>query len=383
MKLLRRVGAVLLGCLLAVVAAELAVRTFVPQPLVTADLRYVEHPTIGFRIEPDLLVPGRFPARINALGLRGDEVPAARSGVERVLVLGDSFTYGAGVLTEQAFPQRLDALARDGGRRFINAGTPSYGTLRELAWLETFGDEIDPDELLLAVFAGNDLTDNLDQSNPRIFDGQIVAAGLADASDAELRRKLWLRKSHLWRLVRARLDGTSDAPEPAPTQGGGDAPDLSDAELERILEQRRDWFASQQSDRLAIYLPEEFQTPRIGEAYAETRRGLDGILAWCRERSCPLRIVVIPDVMQVEPDLLDRSLASIGRNREEGDFTRPQRTIVEWGAANGVEVLDLLPEFERVTRESGASQYLDFDSHWNAAGHALAARAIAARFYAD
>ena len=61
---------------------------------------YVVDPKVGHRMKPGLRgVLGNFAefttqVRVNQLGIRGPEVGPVRPGVERVLVLGDSFTFG-------------------------------------------------------------------------------------------------------------------------------------------------------------------------------------------------------------------------------------------------------------------------------------------------
>lgn len=68
--------------------------------------------------------------RVNALGLRDDEWALHDP---EVIVLGDSFAMGWGVEQEQAFPQRM---RYEFGHRVLNAGVPSYGTVRELQLLD-------------------------------------------------------------------------------------------------------------------------------------------------------------------------------------------------------------------------------------------------------
>jgi hypothetical protein len=90
--------------------------------------------------------------RINSVGLRDDE--AALQAPE-VIALGDSFAMGWGVEQEEAFPQQL---ARLSGRRVLNAGIPSYGTVREVRLL----DRIDTGRLrvLVVQYDDNDSEEN-------------------------------------------------------------------------------------------------------------------------------------------------------------------------------------------------------------------------------
>jgi len=377
LKLLRKLVLALGGLLLGLVLAELGVRLVAPQDLVTENLRYQAHPTLGFHLESNIWVPGRDGGRINSFGLRGEDPGPKGQGEHRVLVLGDSFTYGAGVATEEAFPAVLDELARAAGReRFLNAGTPSYGTLRELAWLEAFGDELEPDEVLLAVFVGNDFTDNTDTSGRRIFDGRMLPAGEDETADWKLRLKVWRYESHLYRLLaRRKPKQEPSAPAAPPTV----LEELDEAQRAQLA-QLDIGFADANRNRLGIYLPEGL-SPDVEAMYATMQSALDGALAWCLERELVLSMLIIPDKMQVEQERMElaRRRADPEGHYPMLDTERPQRFLSAWCAARDLSCVDVLPAMRAGTRAQADSQpsteyyYLFNDTHWNVAGHRLAA----------
>ena len=369
-------GGVLLGLLLA----EFGVRLGAPQDLVTEDFRYQAHPTLGFRLEPNTWLPDRAGGRINSLGVRGGDPAPKAQDEHRVLVLGDSFTYGAGVATEEAFPAVLDELARAAGReRFLNAGTPSYGTLRELAWLEAFGDELELDEVLLAVFVGNDFTDNADTSVRRIFDGRMLPEGEDQTAGWKLQLKLWRYESHLYRLLVRRKPKQAPSAPAAPPVVLGDL----DEEQRAQLAQFDMGFADANKDRLGIYLPEGL-SPDIEALNTPMEDALDGVHAWCLERDLELSMLIIPDKMQVEQERMElaRRRADPEGRYPAPDAERPQRFLSAWCAARGLSCVDVLPSMRAGTRAMADSEpsteyyYLFNDTHWNAAGHRLAAEEV-------
>jgi hypothetical protein len=90
--------------------------------------------------------------RVNSAGLRDDEDAL---NAPELIVAGDSFAMGWGVRQDEAFPQRI---RRETGMRVLNAGVPSYGTVREMRLL----DRLDTSRLrwLLIQYDDNDEPEN-------------------------------------------------------------------------------------------------------------------------------------------------------------------------------------------------------------------------------
>jgi hypothetical protein len=75
-----------------------------------------------------------FPYRTNAHGLRDRDRPAKAPGSKRVLVVGDSYTWGYAVAEEEAYPQVAERLLAERGRpdiEVINGGIPDYNSRQE------------------------------------------------------------------------------------------------------------------------------------------------------------------------------------------------------------------------------------------------------------
>ena len=95
---------------------------------------------------------------INQHGLRDHDYPEQRvDGMERVLVLGDSFTWGFGVEQQQIFTEVIEKSEQ--GLEVINAGVSGYSPDQELIWLREQGMRFQPD-LVLLVLSGNDVWGN-------------------------------------------------------------------------------------------------------------------------------------------------------------------------------------------------------------------------------
>ncbi len=91
---------------------------------------------------------------INNAGLRDDPVDSDPSAL-RVLMLGDSVTFGWGVPQDQTVSAHLErrltgALAREVD--VINSGVGNYNTAMEVAWFEGDGIALEPDAVVLNLF---------------------------------------------------------------------------------------------------------------------------------------------------------------------------------------------------------------------------------------
>ena len=94
-----------------------------------------------------------FPYRTNAHGLRDRDRPAKAPGTKRVLVIGDSYTWGYAIAEEEAYPQVAERLLAERGRpdiEVINGGIPDYNSRQERQLLEQLMPIYQPDAVFLA-----------------------------------------------------------------------------------------------------------------------------------------------------------------------------------------------------------------------------------------
>src|SRR5438045_8089957 len=106
---------------------ELAVRHFRPQPTYSKLLaflegeRYVPSPVIPFTLAPNYPLTGpshEHPGQLvrvttNRWGMRGRDVSQQKpAGTKRILILGDSYTFGLYVNDDETYPAVLERLLR-------------------------------------------------------------------------------------------------------------------------------------------------------------------------------------------------------------------------------------------------------------------------------
>ncbi|MCC7124012.1 MAG: hypothetical protein IT178_04130 [Acidobacteria bacterium] len=165
-ELAARVLLVLLSSIVSLTLAEVffrwhAGRTFDDEfPPWTGNLVVVRGAQVfAFKPNASGVFPGNadmertFPYRTNAHGLRERNRPARAEGSKRVLVIGDSYTWGYAVAEEEAYPQVAERLLAERGRpdvEVINGGIPDYNSRQERQLLEQLLPIYQPD----AVFLG-------------------------------------------------------------------------------------------------------------------------------------------------------------------------------------------------------------------------------------
>ena len=94
-----------------------------------------------------------FPYRTNAHGLRDHDRAAKAPDTKRVLVVGDSYTWGYAVAEDEAYPQVAERLLAERGRadiEVLNGGVPDYNSRQERVLLERLMPIYQPDAVFLA-----------------------------------------------------------------------------------------------------------------------------------------------------------------------------------------------------------------------------------------
>jgi lysophospholipase L1-like esterase len=251
---------------------------------------YQDDPLTGYRMRPDTQLAfvrqsdgAAIPVRTNNLGFRDDEdyQPGSEDSTLRVLLLGDSLVFGAGVLFEETIGERLEGiLAEDTGQavQVMNWGVPGYGQEQERLLLESLGaDDYQPDLILVLVTTSNDFGQTLDLSTLEEVAGGVQESVAAPSTSEESapesvslaeRIKRPLRGLRTYRLVAVygnRLLGALGRRE---VEFSDEAAQASRADLEKLLA-----YGDSTGLRVAFALipPRVFATP-LEEQYAYERR---------------------------------------------------------------------------------------------------------------
>ncbi len=106
-----------------------------------------------------------FHVDLSSQGMRGPEVGVKQPGELRVLLAGDSFTFGWGMPEgkDPAAQLRAKLTEKMGGRpvSVLNTGTIGFGPWQEQILMEERGLPLDPDVVILQLYPPNDLGNTL------------------------------------------------------------------------------------------------------------------------------------------------------------------------------------------------------------------------------
>lgn len=345
----------LIAIVLALLAAELGLRLLHPIPYsLEQNMVFEADPDTGYRLKPGGV--GRFAdgarGAANSRGLRNREVGPKPPGTFRILVLGDSFTVGASVEQDEAYPQVLERVLARRTRRpieVVNAGVGGWDPFQYAQYFAREGFSFEPDLVLVGFFVGNDTYSTLLSVPvlPTAVQGRRVTRQAAQRSTVDLEVLLQLH-SHLARALRD--------PHFPPFHPRSSCDDFA-AGLLAIQRARLANHLRRSAEQDAAALPNVEQIVRIQRL--------------ARLRHVPVVVALLPDENQVNPALRARILA--GEDPSRYDFSMPQTMLSALFGERRVPVIDLLPAFLADPR---CPLYMN-NTHWNPAGHVLAAETIA------
>lgn len=308
----------------------------------------------------------------NSRGFRTPEYdPDPDPGVPRIVVLGDSFTYSSSFVPwSWMWPMEMERRLEDltgGPVEVINLGVPAVGPRFELRLWELEGARLDPDWVILAFFVGNDFTDESGRELIPTREGFWVRHSLTFRLARNLLR--------LWRQRRA-----ADAPWPEPPsssryeRGGFELPGARAAyDPDDGWYDDEDAFLRLERDRLLLCA--RAHRERFESLFTDVAPVLIRLHRQVRASGAELAVLIIPDELQVDPDLLDRLLERFDIPRDQVDVDYPQERLADLFEAEGIPFYDALPALREETRERRL--YKPMDTHWNAEGNLFVGRRMA------
>ena len=329
---------------------------------------------------------GRGYVRFNADGLRDANRSMAKpAGVWRILVVGDSMVQGREVNADETFvaglETRLNRCSRFADRRVevFNFGFGAYNTAAEIQLLRTRGWKYQPDEVLLALYVGNDINGNSAKLHPRFaggqdygipylrFDGGLLALDMSFRDRPGFRAKL---ESPVHRILKDLVNRSAA---------------LQLLYYGRVQFQAR-WLGARQAADV------DDDNGRLGGVHwpvLEPPRNADWEEAW---RLTEAGVVLMRDEVEAQgarfrmvtiamPDQV-----FLPREAKVPDY--PQRRLEAFAARAGIGIITLLEPFREDFLGTGTYSHGFEPASWgrghlNRDGHRVAAEVIASRLCAE
>jgi hypothetical protein len=377
-------GAIAIGTALAIALAEVALRVLgISYPSL-----YSTDPCCGVVLRPGAAgwwtSEGRAYVAINSDGLRDVEHARVKDPQRfRIAVMGDSYAEAKQVAMEETFwsvtareLDHCDALPVP-GVEVINFGVSGFSTAQELHLYESKARRYTPDLVLLAFYAGNDVSDNtraLDARPTRPYyelrDGELVLDDGFLESDQFTRRQTLAWKGAVALLSRSRLAQLVNELHVRRKQAARKAEEDGKAELGNA----GDGLAANR----AVYLdppPREWQ-----DAWRVTDALLGRFAEDAANDGADFFVAALSEDIQVNPDAAARR--ALADRLGVPDLAHPDRRLAKILTRRDIAHLGLAPLLLQEAERSGTCLHgfanaEPCSGHWNAAGHRAAGRLIA------
>ena len=287
---------------------------------------------------------------INSQGMRDYEHKIAKNGAERILALGDSFTYGYGVELNETYSKVLESELKKGAKQqyeVLNAGYASgYSPDTYLLYLKKEGIKFQPDIILVGFTIGNDVTDLF--KNRAIADNgtaKIVSDSYYVDGENRLRRPPYGKQSGLIALLSAH------------------------SHFFVFIKNSISQFFQKPHKENDVYEVEYGE--ELKEKWGEVEKILIEMNGLANQHNAALVIVLIPRKAQLYDE--DWKAYQEAYSNYEVDRAKPQKLLSGICSKNAIKCIDLYPSFKREAKEEF---YFKKDGHWTKEGHEFAAKHI-------
>jgi hypothetical protein len=347
--------------------------------------RYVFDDELGWRFRPGqyIIKPPqsllKHTISINTLGLRHQELGTPTEGTKRIIVLGDSFTFGENVNDKALFSTQLENRLNSNsgaGTKYevVNTGVPGYGNAQELLLLRRLtGKGVVGQVYILNLFT-NDILDDLclnysDRSRNLVQPGFVLDAGghlvfqykpqnTARGGDnlTAVRRG---PSSKLFSVIKANLQSAAQT-KPGLTK-------FASMIGYKINVQRMPGIINAWYDDEVLHQGVPLMKALIGEIDANVK-SVNGKLVVC----------LIPSPMLVYKETYNQIIRTSFPDDPQAkqflaDPTRAQRIVRQLCAELNLPYLDML---DVLAPKKDQAFYLPTDGHFNEAGHAIFAASL-------
>lgn len=370
---LARAGLATAALLITFAAAESLVRLAMPPPRYHSALLELD-PELGFAGVPGFAQQGSdargpFHLELNDEGFRGPLFAQRSEEGPRIVFLGDSFLVGESLREDELVTEQLAERlrARGAGASVHNLGTINYGTAQELLQLRRYAAALEPTEVVLAFYPGNDIANNglalagATQVSPGDYLRPYLQGPNAPVTWTHPLRAALRGSSRLFAYAERAVLASAIARGFSPL---GPRPSINER-LQRGQLPR---------EELELYRSHD-PGHRWERAWQTSLALIRGIRDECEALKARLLVLVIPTSEQVQRTAPIRALDAAwrsytGRSIDSPlDWNLPERRLAHFFEAEKIDARLLLPELRALARDR--DDVYTRDQHLGSAGHAL------------
>lgn len=295
----------------------------------------------------------------NSLGLRSPEVIVPKpANTIRILIIGDSFTFGWGVLEKESYPSLIEKIIQ---QRYpnkkievINAGLPASGPSYYYLFLKNIGIRLEPDIIVVGFHTFTDLVFDLptsiwNQTDPEGLplvikkeNAIIDTEGFIRADHLPFKLTIpILKHSHLFAFFLDFID-----------------PHSNNLNSEQFLTDYGLYFKQTAHE--------------LDEPKRKAKLLFEAMQKLASQEHSRFIVMTIPAEFKIYPERLLKY--SITLPMLPWDRTYPGDEFEDFFLSKNIDHLRLLPIFDAHNSEE---MFYPLDDHWNPRGHQIAATAIA------
>lgn len=359
---------------------------------------------VGWRMKPGIYEqkPTRSYVRIdyyiNKLGLRNREIDTVKDReTKRIIILGDSFTFGHAVKNEGLFTTQLEKFLNETGStkyEIINAGIPKYGTAQEWLLMKDLSKKNITGDIYILMMFTNDILDNLQLGNYYDLSKDSRQPGFVLGNDGNLVLKYppMEEQTHLEEKSHVNKSLT-EAKTENKFKDALNFPALNFTTI-KFLKERIGTLLQTKPDaiKFLIRLGLDINLPRLPSLISGWYREdiadsgiplmkalLKEIAKEARNNNAELFVVFIPSSIQINADTYRPILQNSHPHNEAvahwlQDPVKPQRIVQQMCEDLNIHFFDLLPV---MIENKDKNLFITGDGHFSQAGHDLVAKSLA------
>ena len=201
-KWLSNIGTMLLTTFIMLLVCEVIIRFFVPQQL--APVKFKFDKDIGLMHVPFLKGREYYPKVYDFTfsngenGFRTSHKGALPKNItKKIMLVGDSFTYGKGVNDQETFAYQLQDALVGNGVEIVNAGVEGRGTDHALRSYQFYKNKYQPNTVIYFAHY-NDLADNIREEYYEVINDSTFKAKTFEAKTGGIKEKLQKSKLYNW-----------------------------------------------------------------------------------------------------------------------------------------------------------------------------------------